>query len=240
MSNVQANNTLLNQTQPIKPCDISTPYVSSGNCINCFSPTPYFNLTSQQCEDCPSNTNYNNVTHKCQPKATYYPNLTNPNWTVNAGNDPQKVIDMKNTLAAVPGSQPCPAGAEFYNNQTNQCVSCPAGQIYNYDTLQCFSCDSPYRMDPNTGQCCKDTQGISQTSLSSPNLMYSGIPAAQYQDQYNSNVATYPGIQDCPSTKPFFDGCGCVQCPSTKPYFNLQTKVCQSCDAPAVYNPDDK
>ena len=92
-------------------------------------------------------------------------------------------------------------------------------------------------MDPNTHECkAKLSEGLYQTSLNSPNLLYGGLPRAQHQDNYDSNKTTYPTIQDCPAATPYYDGYQCIKCFDFAPDFNLVTRRCQNCPENSTYN----
>lgn len=236
MANLQSNITALNQTTPVTPCPAATPYYNRANCINCSAPSPYFNLATSQCVACASTSTYDPVNHVCGPPVIYYANLTNSNWTVNNASDVQTLLSNTTALKAQPKSQECPAGQEFYNSSSTTCTNCSLGLYYNYDSNVCVSCNAPQVIDANTRKCCTPTQGQYQTNLNSPNLAYGGISYNQHMDDYNTNVSTYPGIQDCTSPTPYFDGCECISCPSSLPYFNLATQLCQTCPSPSVYD----
>jgi hypothetical protein len=71
--------------------------------------------------------------------------------------------------------------------------------------------------------------GTFQTSLSSSNLIYNGLSISELQENYSSNKAKYPQVQDCPPERPYFDGYDCVGCHQQVQYFNLDTGLCQNC-----------
>jgi hypothetical protein len=71
--------------------------------------------------------------------------------------------------------------------------------------------------------------GLFQTNLSSPNLIFNGISLGEWQDIQASNKTKYPNIKDCPSDKPYFDGFDCISCHPFVPYFNIDNLLCQNC-----------
>lgn len=213
----------------------------------CPTATPFFNVSSQQCQVlCPTtNTYYDISSGKCIVCAKYepttqtcqgpkFPNLTNSNWIVN-DNNTMKVVTWRNGLEKVDGSIECPAEAPYYNNQS--CVSCPPNTYFNYDSFQCQQCNPPLAFDINLHACITQADpGQYQTSLASPNLLYGGYPYNQWQDTYNQNKASNPKIADCPAAQPYFDGVNCIMCPSYLPYFSLSLRTCQNCPDTAPYN----
>ena len=118
------------------------------------------------------------------------------------------------------GSTICPVNTPYYNNVT--CIFCPATTpLFNYDTLKCESCPAPTVFDINVHRCLnKLAEGLYQTNLGSPYLIYGGKSLAEWKQYYNGNVTANPGIQDCPATTYYWDGINCVDCPSGM-YFNL-------------------
>lgn len=148
---------------------------------------------------------------------------------------------MRNDLAKVTGSKPCPAGMEFYNSDLKQCQGCPENTYFNYDTNKCVSCD-PKKYDINIHKCIQEADpNTYQTNVTTAdNLVNGGIPAQQYNDTYFQNQETYPNMQDCPPEAPYFDGINCIMCPSVAPYFNLRTRLCQICPENTSYDPNRK
>jgi hypothetical protein len=161
-----------------------------------------------------------------------YPNLNNTNWGANNITD---VINWRNQLQNVNGSQMCPDAQPHYNGYV--CLSCDPGQFFNYDTFQCSYCPTGSSFDLNTRTCLQVLPvGLVQTNIDSKNLIYGGISKAQWQSYYNSNKTAYPNIQDCPTQTPYYDGINCVQCPSTMPYFNLEYRLCMTCPTGTQYS----
>lgn len=139
-------------------------------------------------------------------------------------------------LKEVNGSVECPAGKQFYNNDTKLCQSCPENTYFNYDNFECINC-SPKVFDINVKQCLDQAENNTyQTSLESPNLLGGGIPFNEHKDYYNGNETAYPDIEDCPAEKPYFDGINCIMCPNITPYFNLKYRRCEICPPNSEYN----
>lgn len=96
----------------------------------------------------------------------------------------------------------------------------------------CAPCAAKQEVDPNTHKCAvKLDNSTYQTSLNSENLIYNGISIGELQENYNNNQKKFPKIQDCPQEKPYFDGYECISCNEHIPYFNLDTRLCQNCNA---------
>lgn len=143
--------------------------------------------------------------------------MNNSNWgTSNITN----LINWRNQLQSVNGSQVCPASEPHYNGAN--CLNCNQGQFFNYDTLQCSSCPNGQAFDVNVKKCLPVLPvGQYQTNINRTNLIYGGISQGQWQSYYDSNRTAYPGIQDCPQEAPYYDSINCIQCPSQIPYFDL-------------------
>jgi hypothetical protein len=84
-----------------------------------------------------------------------------------------------------------------------------------------MSCPSPTVFDINVHRCLNQLpEGTYQTNLGSPNLIYGGVPLAQWQQYYTNNQTAYPSIKDCPAANYYWDGINCVECQPGM-YFNL-------------------
>ena len=99
-----------------------------------------------------------------------------------------------------------------------------------------MSCGAGEEVDPNTRKCGKRTVGLYQTNLNSKNLLFDGLPRAQFEEEYNNNKVKYPQIQDCPADRPYFDGFECIQCRPANPLFSVLTKLCSSCPPNSIYD----
>lgn len=147
---------------------------------------------------------------------------------------------MAKERQAINGSAPCPDDKPHFNNDTKTCESCSNDTFWNYEISTCMSCAAGEEIDPNTHKCGKRIVGVYQTSLTSPKLLFDGIPKAQFQDEYNANKQKYPKIQDCPTEKPYFDGFECIQCPAGNPLFSMLTKLCSSCPPNSIYDEQNR
>ncbi len=192
------------------------------------------------CINCTQGFYYNNTSHTCAKLPDYYPNLTKTKWIVGSDAGMQSLVKLVDQRVAIQGSVPCPAATPHYNSQTNNCTACPEDKYFQYDTLTCVSCPVGQTVDLNTHRCDTPSVGVYQTSLSSKNLLFEGLPLGQFQDDYNSNKTAYPNIQDCPVTTPYFDGFKCIQCPVGNPLFSLPTRLCSNCPPNSIYVEADK
>jgi hypothetical protein len=71
--------------------------------------------------------------------------------------------------------------------------------------------------------------------MNSVNLLLEGDPKGKFNDQYKTNQATFPAIQDCPGEKPYFDGFECIACPTYSPYFSMPKQTCAACPPASKY-----
>lgn len=97
-------------------------------------------------------------------------------------------------------------------------------------------CPSGLQVDPNTRTCLKKLVGVYQTNLNAPNLLFNGISVAQFQYMQTQNLISYPRIQNCPLSTPFFDGFKCLSCLPPYPLFSMMHKTCASCPLGTSYN----
>ena len=223
---------------PKKTCPAETPLFNGVSCIAC--PNSLYNLETMVCTNCTVGFYYNNTSHTCAKLPDYYPNLTSRQWIVGSDAGLSKLVTMVDARVAINGSVPCPAATPHYNPNTNNCSACPVNNYYQYDTFTCVTCPAGQSVDFNTHRCATPSVGQYQTSLTSPNLLFEGLPLGQFQDDYNANKTAYPNIQDCPAATPYFDGFACIQCPAGNPLFSLPTRLCSNCPPNSVYDSPNK
>ena len=60
----------LSETGSLSVCHLEKPFIKSGtsDCFNCVSPNNIFDLSTQTCTNCPSNSTLNDKTHTCEAK----------------------------------------------------------------------------------------------------------------------------------------------------------------------------
>jgi hypothetical protein len=181
LANIQKLNS--QNVLPTVACDASKPLYDGKNCTAC--PASLYNLKSSACVNCTIQEYYNKTTNKCTPKPNNYPNLTNSNWIVGDATGVDRVINLTLARKKLNDSRPCPEFTEFFNNNTDDCQSCPNGTFFNYDTFTCSSCPANQSVDPNTHKCAsKLPNGTYQTNLNSPNLIYNGVSIGELQEDY--------------------------------------------------------
>jgi hypothetical protein len=234
MSTLQA--AVLNVPYPFTECPASAPLFNGSACIVCSS--MLYDILNKACANCVSGYFYNTTAHICSPTPQFYPNLNTSTWIVNNATDLQILKNLTNARKVMAGAQMCPNSTPDYNNNTNTCQSCPAGEYWNYNNYSCMACPPNMTVDYYTRTCAVKTVGVYQTSINSPNLLFGGFPRAQWQSIYDANLAKYPGIKDCPPATPYFDGFGCIACGGNYTLFSLLNQACTLCPTGSSYHPN--
>jgi len=93
--------------------------------------------------------------------------------------------------------------------------------LWNYHNYTCMTCPTGEVIDLTSRTCGRKLYGVYQTNIHSPNLLFNGISYAQYNNTYNTNKLSYPGIKDCPSATPYYDGFNCIACNGSLPLFSM-------------------
>ena len=220
---------------PAKACPSSTPLFNGTACIVCTN--TIYDIFNKKCVACASGYYYNSTQHLCVPTPKYYPNLNSTLWIVNNSTGLKQLINMTNQRKLLNGAKMCPITAPDFNLHTNTCQKCPAGQYWNYFNYTCMACPPGLSVDPNTRTCLKKLIGVYETNLTASNLLFNGLPKAEYQYIQTTNKLTYPGIKKCPQPTPYFDGYKCISCKAPFPLFSMLHKTCASCPVGTVYHP---
>ena len=221
---------------PTVTCPSSSPLSNGTVCISCN----IYNLANLSCITCPPQTVFNSSLHTCQTLPVYYPNLNSTTWIVSNSASLTNLVTLTKQRKAMNGAVQCPLSTPNYNNLTSQCLSCPNNTYWNYDTFICTICSPGMAVNMMTRQCTNLLTGVYQTNLNAPNLLYGGLSQAQLQAQQAKNQSTYPGIQNCPLSTPYFDGFGCISCPGIDPLFSISRQLCTACPSGSTYDTKSK
>jgi hypothetical protein len=116
------------QNTVVSACPSAYPFYSNNQCINCLSPTPLFNYSSQQCTTCPTGANYIPDQHIClSPQVVYVTNLPASSNSLILPNN-VTISDLQSQQQNSSSTQlitQCPIDKPFYNNQS--CINCNVG-----------------------------------------------------------------------------------------------------------------
>lgn len=190
------------------PCPNETPFFDGSKCIACTSPNIIFDTKNLNCTSCPATTEYNILTHACEPMTPVTaptPTGSNPAAQNRAiGTIPTTSNPCSTTTAPFfDGTKciNCTAPTPYFNVSSQKCVDCVGG-VYNSTTYKC----DIYNANNPQGQ----TIGTTTTTTT---------------DVY------------CPVATPFFDGTKCMGCTTAAaPYFDVNKKVCAGCPTGSTYD----
>lgn len=216
---------LKNSGSPYLECSQSQPYYNPNtkSCTSLCSAGQYLDLATAKCIPC---TTYDAKSHSCPLPVVNYADLSNPNWI--AAN-PAAVTQQRDSLKSQPGSQICPSTAPFLSN--GNCVGCIAATPYfNYDTKKCEACAV---FSPNTHTCSQVKPNPQYPDMSDPNWTTSDI---NQLTTWIADLKSKPGATICPNSTPHYNGASCVACANPTPLFNYDTKKCEACQAPKVFD----
>lgn len=194
------------------PCPNDQPYFDGSKCIACTSPNIIFDTNSLKCTSCPATTEFNILTHTCEPMTP----VTAPTPT---GSNPNAQNRAIGTIPVT--SNPCSTtAAPFFDG--SKCIDCAA--------------PTPY-FDVASKKCVDCVNGVYNSKTNKCDLYNANNP----QGQTIGTTTTTTTDVYCPVATPFFDGTKCLGCTdATAPYFDISAKKCVGCPQNFVYDTTSK
>lgn len=128
-----------------------SPYFNGHSCIECQPPNQLFNLDTNSCTNCPSNTVYSSTQRICK-KFSYGTLPTAPNLLYNG--DFKKYVEEFNTKQKQDESfAGCPQDKPYWNGSA--CGKCENELLPLFDMakMKCLKCKPGFNYNPESKKC---------------------------------------------------------------------------------------
>ena len=147
---------------PVQPiptaCSANTPFWDGEKCVSCYLPK-YWNHDNNDCESCPSGTNYDISIKECTTCeggkfdfSTYkcIASAVQPHSSKPISVNPVPVGPTTVPVNVKPSGE-CPSNTPFWDGE--KCVSCYLPKYWNHDNNDCESCPSGTNYDVSIKKC---------------------------------------------------------------------------------------